>query len=94
MMSDAGLADEAVRLGAGGRDHDYVIRRLVEGCDRARLEQARDELVRRLSRRSDDFEASVALELVIEALGRVPPVQGFKSVVGYDQVCDAEATDT
>jgi hypothetical protein len=94
MMSDACLADDAVRLGVSGRDHDYVIRRLIEGCDRARLEHVRGELVRRLSRRSDDFEASVALKLVIEALGHVPPVQEFKSVVGYDQVCDAEGRDT
>jgi hypothetical protein len=82
-----------MRLATSGRSRDYVVERLVEGCDRARLEHARDELVRRLSRRSDDFEASVALELVMEALGRVPPVQGFESVVGYDQACDADGSD-
>jgi hypothetical protein len=94
VTSDVGLADEAVQLGASGDDHEYVIKRLIDGCDRARLERARDELVRRLSRRSDDFEASVALKLVVEALGHVPPVEGFKSVVGYDQTCDAKGSDT
>jgi hypothetical protein len=66
-------------------------RRLAEiAGTRARLEKARDALVERLRRRSDDFEATIALELVIEALTFRPPVEDFKAVVGYNPTWETE----
>jgi hypothetical protein len=72
----------ASRIATGGGT-DLVRRLAEEAGSRARLEAARDALVQRLSRRSDDFEASIALELVLEALPLLPPVEGFASVVGF-----------
>jgi hypothetical protein len=57
---------------------------------RSRLEAARDALVDRLRHRSDDFEATIALELITEALTFRPPVEDFKAVVGYNPPWQAE----
>jgi hypothetical protein len=51
---------------------------------RAQLEAARLDLDDRLRRRSDDYEATIALALVTEALTFKPPVEDFKAVVGYN----------
>jgi hypothetical protein len=93
-MTSENVADTAVRL--GGEGGDDLVRRLIEqaGGSRSRLEAARDALVERLRRRSDDFEASVALELVDAALGLVPPIEDFEVVVGYcpplEENCDPQ----
>jgi hypothetical protein len=64
--------------------HTEMSRRLAqEAGSRARLEAARDHLVERLTRRSDDIEASLALELVTEALSFLPPVEDFVAVEGF-----------
>ena len=82
-MNDGSLANVAVGIAAGGGAD--LVRRMAEVAgSRAQLEKARDELVRRLQRRSDDYEASVALELVEKALALRPPVEGFEAVVGYN----------
>jgi hypothetical protein len=88
-MSGERLADLAVGIATGGGSD--LVRKLAEQAGtRARLENARDELVRRLEKRSDDFEASRALELVLAALPLLPPVEDFQSVVGYDPAWDNE----
>jgi hypothetical protein len=83
------LADVAVGIATGGGSD--LVRKLAEQAgSRARLEGARDELVRRLEKRSDDLEASRALELVLAALPLLPPVEDFEAVVGYDPAWENE----
>lgn len=54
-------------------DRDQAVERLIqEAGDRKCLEAARDLFVYRLHRRSDDFDATYGLKLVITALQRVP----------------------
>lgn len=86
-MNDGSLADVAIGIATGGGAD--LVRRMADAAgSRAQLEKARDELVRRLERRSDDYEASIALELVLKALDFRPSVEGFKSVVGYNPKWD------
>jgi hypothetical protein len=86
-MNDGTLADVAIGIATGGGAG--LVRRMAEAAgSRAQLEKARDELVRRLERRSDDYEASIALELVEKALALRPPVEGFEAVVGYNPKWD------
>jgi sirohydrochlorin ferrochelatase len=47
---------------------EQAVKDLVAAGDRSQLEKARAELVRRLSGRSDDFEATAALTVVNKAL--------------------------
>jgi hypothetical protein len=54
-----------------GADDGRGVSELVAGTDKAGLEQARAELVARLSRRSDDYQATAALSLVNRALASV-----------------------
>jgi hypothetical protein len=82
-VEGARLANVAVGIATGGGS-DLVRRLAEEAGTRARLEGARDALVRRLEKRADDYEASRALELVEAALPLLPPVEDFKSVVGFD----------
>lgn len=66
------VAEAAVRL-ATEADRDQAVERLIkEAGDRKCLEAARDLFVYRLHRRSDDFDATYGLKLVITALQRVP----------------------
>jgi hypothetical protein len=69
------LTEEAVALAgafkAGGEDLDAAVEKLAESGDRAALAQARTDLVQRIHERSDDFEATAALNLVNRALARV-----------------------
>jgi len=64
-------ADVALQL--VGCPREAAVEALLESVDwqREPLERARDALIRRLDRRSDDFEASKALRLVYEALTKV-----------------------
>jgi hypothetical protein len=81
--SNEHLAEVAVDIATGGGSD--LVRKLAEQAgSRSRLEEARDQLVERLEKRSDDLEASRALELVLAALPLLPPVEDFESVVGYD----------
>jgi len=62
-----------VALQLVGCHREAAVQALLESVDweREPLERARDALIRRLDRRSDDFEASKALRLVYEALTKV-----------------------
>jgi hypothetical protein len=66
------VGEEIIAL-AGTGDRDLAVRgviRLANG-ERLPLEQARDELVRRLQQRSDDYEATAGLTVVNAALAAV-----------------------
>jgi len=66
------VAEAAVRL-ATEADRDQAVERLIkEAGDRECLEAASNLFVHRLHRRSDDFNATYGLKLVITALQRVP----------------------
>jgi hypothetical protein len=66
------VAEAAVRL-VTEADRDQAVERLIkEAGDRKCLEAVRDLFVYRLHRRSDDFDATYGLQLVITALQRVP----------------------
>lgn len=60
-------------LGLAGQPRDEAVEQLVAlaGHRRPGLEAARDALIARLHRRSDDFDAAHALQLVERALWRV-----------------------
>jgi hypothetical protein len=89
VVSGNRLADVAVGIATGGGSD--LVRKLAEQAGtRARLEKARGELVRRLQKRSDNFEASRALDLVLAALPLLPPVEDFDAVVGYGPTWDTE----
>jgi hypothetical protein len=62
-----------VALQLVGCPREAAVQALLESVEwqREPLERARDALIRRLDRRSDDFEASKALRLVYAALARV-----------------------
>ena len=64
------LANRALERAATPEDRDRAIAALLDlaGARREPLEAVRAELQRRLSRRSDDFDASHALRLVEGAL--------------------------
>jgi hypothetical protein len=66
------IADRAVALAADGNRDGVVgqLIRLAEG-NRASLEEARDALVRRISMRSDDYEATGGLTVINAALAEV-----------------------
>jgi hypothetical protein len=74
------LAEEAVVLAStlsagwtqdGGDEFDAAVKKLAEAGDRTALERAQADLVQRLRERSDDFQATAALNLVNKALGAV-----------------------
>ena len=70
----APLAEEALRLAASlspDEDRQAAVGKLAAAGDRPELERAQQELVRRLSARTDDFQATVALNLVNKALAKV-----------------------
>lgn len=64
-------AETALRLASdGSKTPDQVVSELVP-AGRPELERARDELVKRIHERSDDYEATGALGLVNKALATV-----------------------
>jgi hypothetical protein len=66
------VAEATIRL-AQEADRDRAIEQLVEHAgDRRCLEAAHALFVARLHRRSDDFDATRGLRLVIAALQRLP----------------------
>jgi hypothetical protein len=69
------LAEEAVvlagTLSAGGEALDAAVQKLAQAGDRQALERAQNDLVRRIHERSDDFQATAALNLVNRALAAV-----------------------
>jgi len=69
------LADEALALaatlGPGGEGHEAAVQQLAGSADRVALERAQAELVQRIHVRSDDFQATAALNLVNRALAAV-----------------------
>jgi hypothetical protein len=66
------LADAAIQL-ARDDDRDRAVRRIRDlAGDPRGLEALRDHFVDRLHRRSDDFDATRGLQLVVTALQRVP----------------------
>ena len=69
------LAEEAVVLAStldgGGEALDAAVRELAQTSDRQALERAQVDLVRRIHQRSDDFQATAALNLVNRALAAV-----------------------
>lgn len=72
------LADAATQL-ARDDDHDRAVGRLRHlAGDRRGLQALRDHFVDRLHRRSDDFDATRSLRLVIAALQRVPTSNGHR----------------
>jgi hypothetical protein len=72
------LADAATQL-ARDDDRDRAVRRLLDlAGDRRGLEGLRDHFVDRLHGRSDDFDATRGLRLVITALQRVPTDNGHR----------------
>jgi hypothetical protein len=66
------ISTRAIAL-AGNRDRDGVVQELIRLADGQRppLEQARDELVRRLQLRSDDYAATVGLTVLNAALAEI-----------------------
>jgi hypothetical protein len=72
------LADAATQL-ARDDDRDRAVGRLQHlAGDRRGLEALRDHFVDRLHRRSDDFDATRSLRLVIAALQGVPTSNGHR----------------
>ncbi len=72
------LADAAIQL-ARDDDRDRAVRRIQDlAGDRRGLQALRDHFVDRLRRRSDDFDATRGLRLVITALQRVPTSNGHR----------------
>jgi hypothetical protein len=72
------LADAATQL-ARDDDRDRAVGRLQHlAGDRRGLEALRDHFVDRLHRRSDDFDATRSLRLVIAALQRVSTSDGHR----------------
>lgn len=69
------ITDQAIALAgslAPGEDNLRVaVQHLAGAADRAALEQARHALVRRIHERSDDYQATAALNLVNKALATV-----------------------
>src|SRR5260370_10514842 len=72
-MSCNAIAERAVELVRAEADPESAASELVNlaGGRRAPLEEASLEFVGRLHRRSDDFEATEALRLVVRALGQL-----------------------
>jgi hypothetical protein len=66
------IGETAIAL-AGGGDRDRAVRELIRLARgrRPALHQARDELVRRIRLRSDDYEATAGLTLLNAALSEV-----------------------
>ena len=66
------MARRAEELAAAGTDAERAIAELASASDHRRqpLEEARDYFVARLHRRSDDYNATLALRLVIAVLQR------------------------
>jgi hypothetical protein len=62
------LADE---LSRGAHTRKEAVQQLAAGGDKPALEEARDELVVRLRRSSDDYGATAALNLLNQALAEV-----------------------
>jgi hypothetical protein len=76
------VAEAAIRL-AQEADRDRAIEQLIEQArDRRCLEDAHALFVARLYRRSDDFDATLGLRLVLAALQRLP--YGDDSTVALD----------
>ena len=68
------LAEEAVVLAGTlgpGESLDEAVQQLAAGGDRQALERAQADLVRRIHERSDDYQATAALNLVNRALAHV-----------------------
>jgi hypothetical protein len=69
------LAEEAVVLAStldgGGEALEAAVQQLAETSDRPALELAQRDLVNRIQLRSDDFQATAALNLVNRALAAV-----------------------
>lgn len=61
----------ASSLGAVNQDTDQAVTALSGSVSAEDLSQARDELVSRIFARSDDFQATAALQLVNRALAEV-----------------------
>ena len=78
------LANRAVSLAASlksgrGQTQDGAVQELTGAGDRPALELAQQELVRRVQRRSDDYEAIAGLSLVNRALAAVGWADPFSS---------------
>lgn len=75
MPTLAPLTEQAISLAgsAGGAqaDHDRLADQLAAAGDRDDLEAARQQLLARIYVRSDDFQATAALQLVNKALAKV-----------------------
>jgi hypothetical protein len=69
------FTDNAIALSAainaGSKTTDEAVRELAADGDRDALHTARGELVARIYKRSDDYEATAALTLVNKALAAV-----------------------
>ncbi len=69
------LAEQAVvlvsTLDGGGEALEAAVQKLAETSDRPALELAQRDLVGRIQQRSDDFQATAALNLVNRALATV-----------------------
>jgi uncharacterized protein len=69
------IAERALALGdelnRGAQTRSEAVQQLVAAGNRAALEEARDELVLRLRRSSDDYSATSALNLANRALAEV-----------------------
>jgi hypothetical protein len=61
----------AANLGPGNESREAAVEQLAAPGDREGLERAQSELVRRIHERSDDFQATAALNLVNRALAAV-----------------------
>lgn len=64
-------AEQAIALAADAQSPAAAVQQLAAARDRAALERAQSELVRRVHERSDDFQATAALSLVNKALAAV-----------------------
>jgi len=75
MPSVVPITEQAVELSAalsaGAKSADEAVAELASSGDRSALEHAREELVARIYARSDDYEATAALNLVNKALAAV-----------------------
>jgi hypothetical protein len=77
------MAERAIALasarGDGPLDPDRAAKALAAAGDRAALEQAQNELSRRIHVRSDDYEATAGLRIVNRALA----VTGWPNPYGW-----------
>ncbi|HMK96148.1 MAG TPA: hypothetical protein VK425_01315 [Acidimicrobiales bacterium] len=61
----------AAAAGSGAKAPEQAVQELASAGDKASLEAAREQLVARIYSRSDDYEATGALNLVNQALAAV-----------------------